>query len=261
MSDNKTWNALKTIAVLTADTARQQSRDRLFFVVLLFGVAMTLASLLFGAVSADQEIEVIRDIGLLTTELFGLAAAALGAVTLVLAEVESRAVYVVLARPLPRWHYIVGRALGLWAAIMAAVVVMAAFHVGLLLFKGGTVGPAFFAVYPFMALKLGVVTGLGVFLSVFSTSSSSALVMTACVWMAGHFMQEARFMAEKAGPLVGSLVRGVLLLIPDLQLLNARDVLGLPLAGTALFPALLQALGYTGACLALATVFFSKKEF
>lgn len=261
MSDKNVVQTLKTIAALAVDTARQQSRDRLFFVVYLFGGAMTLASLLFGAVSADQELDVIRDMGLLTTELFGLAAAALGAVTLILSEVESRGVYVVLARPIPRWCYIVGRALGLWSAIVTAMSVMAVFHVGLLLAKGGTVNGAFFAVYPFIAMKLAVVTGLGMFLSVFSTSSASALVFTACLWMVGHFTSEVRYMAEKAGPLAGALVKTFLLAVPDLQLLNARDALGLPVAGAAFWPAFMHAAGYTAASLALATALFSKKEF
>lgn len=261
MSDNNFLRGLKNIAILAADTARQQSRDRMFFVVFLFGGAMTLASLLFGAVSADQEIEVIRDLGLLTIELFGLATAILGATTLLLSEIESRAVYVILARPFPRWQYIVGRALGLWAAVAAAVAVMGLVHAGLFLLKGGALDRALLTVYPFVGLKLAVATSLGVVLSVFTTSSASALVTSVFLWMTGHFITEARFMAEKAGPLAGGILRGFLLVVPDLQLLNARDALSIPGGGIAFLPAFAHAAGYMTVCLALAAAMFSRKEF
>jgi hypothetical protein len=61
----------------------------LYLVVVLFGLLMMGATLLFGALAGDQEIRVILDLGLVTAELFGLATAMFGAVTLVLEEMES----------------------------------------------------------------------------------------------------------------------------------------------------------------------------
>jgi len=220
-----------------------------------------LASLLFGAVSADQQLEVIRDVGLLATELFGLAAACLGAVTLILTEIESRSLYLILARPIPRWYYIVGRAAGLWGAVFVAVLAMGAFHGGLLFFKGAPLDGAFLRVYPFIGMKLAVITSLGVALSVFSSSSASALVFTAAFWMTGNFVQEIRFMAEKVGPGVEFLIKAVIFSVPNLPLLNARDALALPKGVLAFGPALCYTVGYTTISLIVASFLFSKKEF
>jgi hypothetical protein len=45
-------------------TFLQQFRNRLYLVVVLFGLLMMAASLLFGALAGDQEVRVILDLGL-----------------------------------------------------------------------------------------------------------------------------------------------------------------------------------------------------
>jgi ABC-type transport system involved in multi-copper enzyme maturation permease subunit len=249
---------MKIIATFVWDTFLQQVRGRIFLVVLLFGVVMTAASLLFGAVSADQEIEVIRDVGLATTELFALATAALGAVTLVLSEIENRSLYAVLARPLPRWTYVVGRVVGLWLAVLSAAGVMTLVHVALLMMKGWRPEAVFFSAFPFLAMKLAVVTALAMMVSVMTTSPASALVFTSCLWMLGHFVREIRFMGEKAGPTLALAVKAVLAAVPNLQSLNARDAIGV---GSAPWSGCLHAALYAAACVTLAAGFFKRKEF
>jgi ABC-type transport system involved in multi-copper enzyme maturation permease subunit len=241
----------------------QQFRNRLYLVVILFGVLMLASSLLFGAMAADQEIRVILDLGLSATELFGLATAVFGAVTLVLEEMESRTIYLILTRPLPRPIYIVGRFVGLLLAVWASMAGMELLHVALLKLKGWEMEPRFLAVFPLMALKVMVATALALLCSLSFTSSASALVFTAFFWVLGHFGPELRFLAEKAGSAAAQIsVKVVLFLLPNLQVLNARDLFeipGFPMAQLA--HGALYALLYTGAAVALSTALFSRKEF
>jgi ABC-type transport system involved in multi-copper enzyme maturation permease subunit len=241
-------------------TFLQQFRNRLYLVVLFFGALLLAASLLFGAVAADQELRVILDLGLATAEFFGLVTALFGAVTLILEEMESRTIYLILTRPLPRPVYILGRSFGLLAAVAASVGAMAVLLALLLWAKGGAPGPEFYVAIPFILLKIGVVTALAVFFSLFSSSAAASVVFTFFFWVLGHFGRELRFLAEKSGGAAEAGLKALLLLVPDLARLNYRDFLHAPDAG-GFASAALYAVVYSAACFCLSAALFSRKEF
>ena len=240
---------MSAVLSIARHTFLQQFRNRLYLVVLFFGALIAAASLLFGALAADAELSVILDLGLAATELLGLAVAVFGAVTLVLEEMESRTIYLILTRPLPRWKYVLGRFAGLLAAGM--------------LLKGWSPEPFFFACYPFMALKIAVATALALFFSLFSTSQVSSVVFTLFFWLLGHFGSELEFLAEKARSGAAALgLKAFLLVLPRLELLNYKDLIEAPAAaaGPLLARGAVYAALYAGACLALSVTLFSRKE-
>jgi len=253
-------NAVLSIARVTFI---QQMRNRLYLVVFFFAAMLLGVSLLFGALAAEQELRVILDFGLATTELFGVVAAVFGAVTLVLEEMESRTLYLILTRPLPRAAYIVGRFLGLVAAVVASLLIMSVLHLLLLKVKGWETDYRVLAGLPFIYLKVVVCTALALFFSLFSSSAVSSVVFTFFFWILGHFGPELKFLMEKsASPATALLVKGVLFLVPNFQLLNYRDVFHVTGAGFAHAGAAAgYAFFYTAACLALSVALFSKKEF
>lgn len=244
-------------------TLTQQLRNRLYLVIILFGVLMVGASVLFGAVAADQEIRVILDLGFATTEFFGLAMALFGAVTLVLEEMESKTIYLILTRPQPRATYILGRFLGLVLAVWTGMALMEVMHFALLFFKGWKADPLTFAALPAMGLKVMIMTALALLCSLLFTSAPTATVFSLFFWVLGHFGEEIRFLAKKSGqPVAMALVKGLLWILPNLTMLNLRDHLeipGFPL--TQILPAALYALLYTGAALSLSIALFARKEF
>lgn len=252
------------IVSIARHTFIQQFRNRLYLVVMLFGALIAASSLLFGAVAADAELTVILDLGLAATELFGLAVAVFGAVTLVLEEMESRTVYLILTRPLPRWMYVLGRYFGLLAAVSASMGLMALMHVAVLLLKGWTPDALFFACYPFMLLKIALVTSLALFFSLFSSSHVSSIIFTLFFWLLGHFGTELEFLARKATNAAAGLgLKFFMFFVPRLDLLNFRDLLEMPdvAAGALLLRGAAYALLYAGACLTLSLTLFSRKEF
>lgn len=253
---------MRSILAIARYTFLQQFRNRLYLVVVLFGLLMVAASLLFGALAGDQEVRVILDLGLVTAELFGLATAIFGAVTLVVEEMESKTIYLILTRPLPRPFYVLGRFLGLLLAVGASMALMEIVHFSLLFLKGWTPDPVVFAALPLMGLKVMVMTALGLLCSLTFTSAPTATVFSVLFWVLGHFGSEIRFMAEKSGHLAKIMAEILCAVLPNLSLLNARDLIEMPGFGAA---PIVQGAGYavlyTLACLALSSALFSKKEF
>lgn len=253
---------MRSILAIARYSFLQQFRNRLYLVVVLFGLFMIAASLLFGALAGDQEIRVILDLGLVTAELFGLATAVFGAVTLVIEEMESKTIYLILTRPLPRPVYVFGRFLGLLTAVVASMALMELLHFSLLFLKGWTLDPAVFVALPMMGLKIMVMTALSLLCSLTFTSAPTATVFSISFWVLGHFGSEIRYMAEKSGSFAKVLAEVLCSLLPNLSLLNGRDLIEMPGFGwSPLAHGAGYAILYTSACLALSSALFSKKEF
>ncbi|HRY30174.1 MAG TPA: ABC transporter permease subunit, partial [Elusimicrobiota bacterium] len=220
---------MRSVLTIISYTFLQQFRNRLYLVVVFFGCVLLAVSLLFGAVAADQEVRVILDLGLAMTEFFGLLTAIFGAVTLVLEEMESRTIYLILTRPLPRGYYILGRFLGLLSAVAASMLLMGVLHLLLLGLKGWEWDFRYFVCYPPMFFKVMVISSLALFFSLFSSSAVSSVVFTFFFWVLGHFGPELKFLAQKNQNLPMTVGTKIFLFItPDLQMLNYRDFFHVP---------------------------------
>ncbi len=265
---------LRSILAIARTTVIEQIRNRLYLVILFFGGLVLVAAALLGALAPGHRTRVIFDLGLVTLELFGLATAIFGAVSLVLQETESKTIYLILTRPVGRSTYILGRFLGLVVAVACTMAAMALFHVAVLMwdmeyFREFTAGWSFARIYPMLLLmsmgKMLITAAIALFFSLFATSQVSALVFTSSFWIAGHFGPEMKFLIDRgtaAGP-SKALIKSVAALLPNFQYFNFRDMFQLPgfsgwsFTGTAA----VYCLGYTGFFLVLSTLWFSRKEF
>ncbi|MCM2267512.1 MAG: hypothetical protein NDI60_07010 [Elusimicrobiales bacterium] len=253
---------MKSIGVFFAVAANsfyESVRQRFFLLFAVFAFTAIYASVLAGVMAVDQEARVLADFGLALMELTALAYALFTASSVLLREAETKTIYLVFSRPVPRWAYLGGKLCGalLTAALMLAV--MGAMHLTLLALRGFGLPPCYAWAVLGSFLKLAVITSSAFFISLFSTSAVSTMVISGILWTAGHFVSEAGFLAERAQGAAALALKAVLWLIPNLQLFNARDAAG---AACALPPlAFAAAAAWTlGACLS-ALWLLSRKEF
>jgi ABC-type transport system involved in multi-copper enzyme maturation permease subunit len=100
---------------------REAVRDRVLFGVL----GLAVASLLFGTslawLSVNEQARVLTDHGIVTISwLANLVAIFLGA-SFLYKEVELRTLYVILAKPVARWQFVLGRYLGIVATALVFI--------------------------------------------------------------------------------------------------------------------------------------------
>lgn len=248
--------------VLAAQTLRERLRDRSLQAAAVFAGVLLYMSLILGALAVDQELRVLLDFGLGFIELMALGMAAFSAATSLLQEIETKTIYLILTRPVPRWAFLAGRWLGLWLASACAVGAMCAMHLTLLLIKGWPFSAAYLLAAGGILLKLAVATALATLLALSTTSAQTALTITAIVWTLGHFIPEIRFLSGRSGA-AGALLAGASRLLPNLQLLNYRDRLDVPGGALAAAPGWLgpaYAAAYAGLCLGAAYLFLRRKE-
>ncbi|MHC5068785.1 MAG: ABC transporter permease [Planctomycetota bacterium] len=112
------------IVAIAAATCREAVRGRSFLgllVLFIVGVGITRC---VGWLAADGGTVVMADLVLSLQALMGVLVAVATGSVLVHSEVRQRTLYTVLSRPLPRWHFVFGKFLGLVGALLAGQLAM-----------------------------------------------------------------------------------------------------------------------------------------
>ena len=85
---------------------------------------MVASSKLFGMLTVGDETKIIKDIGLAAMQFFSMLIAVMMSMILISREVDSRTVFNILAKPVRRWQFILGKYLGLVSIVAANLVLI-----------------------------------------------------------------------------------------------------------------------------------------
>lgn len=254
------------IWVIAQNVFWETIRDRILYLAGLFAVIIVAAAALLPQVAAGTEDKILLDVGLAALGLIGLIVAVFVGTGLVNKEIEKRTVLVLIAKPVSRSEFIVGKHIGLSAVILVLLTVMSAIYLGVLSLNQ--------IAYPlesillslgFLFLELSLIVAVAILFGVF-TSSLLATLLTFAVYLMGHFSQDLVALSQLSeNPDVQRVVQGLYLVLPDLSRLTWRNQ---AIYGLELFPAppeLLAHAGYgilyTFLLLLIATFIFSRREF
>jgi ABC-type transport system involved in multi-copper enzyme maturation permease subunit len=257
---------LNRVAAVAANTFRESVRQRVLYNLILFAVLMTLAGTFLNEFSLRQDSKIVRDVGLASMEFFGTLIALFIGVGLVSQEMERRSIYPLLAKPLGRGEFLIGKFLGLAVTLLVNVSVMTLglwltlwwqrdgrFEVGLLQ-----------AIVPIYAGLL-VVVGLALLFSTL-TSSTLAAVCAISVTVVGRYadiLKNAGTLGEHLPGWFAHVTRGLFWLLPNLRHFDLKDrvVHGAVIPISEIAWILLYGAVYTSALLSLAYLAFRRRDF
>ncbi len=248
------------ILTLASVTLREALRQKLAVNLLLFALLVMSGSIIISELTFGEQYRIIADLTLTSAQLFGsLIAVFLGAAS-VAGDVKSRVLYPILAKPVGRWEYLVGRYSGLVITLWLNLAVMASTTVLVLAVYGGGFEQVpwtqLAAAFAGLAAQLGVIGAVAVLFSAF-TNTTLAAIFTLSVVVAGHFVRELLVFWRGLAPL-----RAVGLLLPNLAALDLKPTLVYrqPVAYDLFGLALLHALLYAAVMLALASAIFGRRD-
>jgi len=188
---------LSRIMAVAANTFRETVRERVLYNLVLFAMLMTLAGLLLGPLSIRQDEKIIKDIGLASIDLFGTAIALIMGVGLVSKEIERRSLYPLLAKPLTRGEFFLGKFAGLAFTLLVNVAAMTVgLYATLLATKRSADVELLQGVFP-LYLGFLLVVALAMFFSTVTSSTLSA-VCTLGLALAGRYTDVIRNLREVA---------------------------------------------------------------
>ncbi|MGA9890477.1 MAG: ABC transporter permease, partial [Candidatus Acidiferrales bacterium] len=181
-------------AAVAVNTFREAVRDRVLYNLIFFALMMIGAAILVGQISIGVERLVIVNLGLSAISIFGIIMAIFIGVGLVYKEIEKRTLYSLLAKPIRRWEFLVGKFAGLLltlvvnTALMTLGLAAALFYVSRSFDRSDAT--ILTAVY-FILLELALITALALFFSCFSSPMLSTLY-TLGIYVAGVFAPDIK---------------------------------------------------------------------
>src|SRR5262249_21025214 len=219
------------------------------------------------------------------SSLLGIVATA----QLIPRDLEERTIYTILAKPVPRYEYLLGKLLGVFVLLALSILAMSVLFLGLLFVRqemlvseavrsgaglpptqlreamrtlkasafNCNLLPGIVLIY----LKAATLAALTLFVSTFATSNIFSIVVMVFVYFIGHLQATARtywLETHSAGQLGRVFLGLVALLFPDLQLFDLVDDI---VAGTTISAALFAKTALLGCVYTSVYLFFAWVSF
>ena len=254
---------MRGIAVIAWNTFRENLRDKILYNLLFFAMLVIGMSVLLGGLTISEQKKIVTDMGLAAINLFGVIIAIFVGIGLVSKEIERRTVYTIMARPISRAQFILGKYFGLILTLLINVLIMTAVFFGTLWMDRTPVHPALLQAVQLIFMELLLVTALALFFSTFSSATLSG-ILTLAIYVVGHLTADLKDLAEKThSGLVKAVMTGLYYVCPNLEALNVK---GQASAGTAValsYQALASAYGllYAAMLITAACLVFRYREF
>ena len=285
--------SLGRVTAISGNTLTGLVRLKIFYGLLLFALLLIGASAFMARMTFQQEFQVLKDVGLGAMSIFTSLLAILATARLLPQEIEERTAYTVLAKPVSRFEYLLGKLLGVFLLLALSLLAMAALFFAVLVLREQSVlaetgrqmsgappeqvADALTGVraaayntnlFPGIAVlyaKACLLAALTLFVSTFASSTLFTIIVMAFVYFIGHLQSIAReywLQSNTAGWLTKTFLAVVALLFPDLQSFNLTDdvVAGTAIPVSLLLKVLSMALFYCAFYLALAWGAFFRKE-
>ncbi len=292
------------ILAVAGVTFTQLVRMRLFLVLAVFGIGFLALQFLpyQGQLGVEfrgvQQLQLIKDIATGCMQLFGLIFCVGATALLIPRDTEDRILYTILCKPVPRFDYLAGKALGVLGLLLAMLLLMDALMSCILWLREASIAaelrealahqgiaPAEMAPYLeqvhaagntadtqrailAMFLGYGVLTTLTLLFSCFTSGTIVSMIFGLGAYFVGMF-QGQLFTALTAdgqsgiSPAMQLARQGISILLPDFSLFSLTDTAtaGTPLGWGMLGSLVLIAAAYMLLHLLTAAWLFARKEF
>lgn len=281
------------VAVLGWTTLTELIRLKVFYFLLIFALLVIGNSAFMAQLSFEEEMQMLKDVSLGAMSIFTSLLAILGTAMLLPKDIEERTIYTILAKPVPRYEYMLGKLVGMLVLLFLSVLLMSGLFLLVLwireqqllaatmqelsgapeedvqfaldrvreaTFQWGLAG-AIVMVW----MKSAVLTAITLLISSFATSAIFAMITATAVYFIGHLQATARdFWLAGADPewWTRLLLALVALLFPDLQLFSLADpvVAGTPIPWGMFWQTLALGGVYVAVYYFLAAFVFSGRE-
>src|SRR6184192_91546 len=258
--------SLSRILTITRNTLIELTRLKVFYVLLVFALFLIGSSIFMAQFSFQQEFQILKDVSLGAISIFTSLLAIVATARLLPQDTEDRTIYTILAKPVPRFEYILGKIAGVLLLLAISTFVMSAAFLLVLYLREqavihATLGqmsgappeqiadalrairssalnidifPGIIIIY----LKACLLAALTLFVSTFATTNIFTIVVMAFIYFIGHLQATAReywLQEHGSGWITRVFLAIVALLFPDLQAFNLVDDI---VAGNAISVAL-----------------------
>ena len=250
----KKMKSLRGTWAIGWNTFTELVRMKVFYFLLIFALLIIGNSAFVAKFSFQEQFQMLKDISLGAMAVFTSLLAILATANFLPKDMEDRTIYTILAKPVPRFSYLLGKLLGILLLLGLSILLMTGLFLAVLWLRehwvlsetraqlAGApaeeialalreVTAATFNVnlVPGIAIifaKAALLAALTLFISTFSTSGIFTILMTVAIYFIGHLQATAREFWLAGVDIqwwTRVLAAVVALIFPDLQAFNVTD--------------------------------------
>ncbi|MDD2516413.1 MAG: ABC transporter permease subunit [Candidatus Gracilibacteria bacterium] len=244
-------------------TFRELTRNKVLYIILLFGLALIFFSLFLSSLSLGETNKIVLDFGLAMIEIFGFITVIFVGSQLLFREIDGKNIYLILSKPIARYEFILGKFLGFSSILFVAILFQSIiFFITLFLSKTPLTIWIIFSII-FIYLKLIILFALILFLSTFM-SSILLIIISILIYFTAHSVSAIIDLAIKSNNTFFIYLSKFLgVIFPNFESLNIKNLVGTiqNIDPKFIVINLIYALVYLIVILIFTIFIFNKKEF
>lgn len=242
------------IATIARNTFTELVRQKVFYILLVFALAAIGSSIFMAQLRVEAQFQMIKDVCLGSMAIFTSLLAILATASFLPSDSEDRTIYTLLAKPVPRFAYLLGKLGGIILLLLLFTLMMTVVFCAVLWMREQSVLAQIqqeFASAPaeelqqavksvtdatfninlipgilLIFVKAALLAALTLFISTFATSALFTVMITAAIYFIGHLQATAREYWLQGADIqwwTRILIALIALLFPDLQAFNLAD--------------------------------------
>jgi ABC-type Na+ efflux pump permease subunit len=243
--------SLSRVTAIASNTLLELVRLKVFYFLLLFALLIIGSSFFTSRFTFQEQFQVLKDVSLGAMSIFTWLLGVLATAMLLPKDIEDRTLYTILAKPVPRFEYLLGKFLGVLFLLFIAISLMSAVFVLVLYTReqeallnaarvvaakdlndevaairaasfNSNLLPGIIIIY----LKSALCAALTLLLSTFASSWIFTVIISVVTYIIGHIQpiaREAYLASATVSPFTKVFLALVSLLIPDLTSLSLVD--------------------------------------
>lgn len=255
---------LGRISVIAFNVLRETLREQVLYLTLLFTLILIAAVYLLPQLSASGEKKIILDVGMAAIEVVGLIVSVFVGTALINKEVDKRTIFVLIAKPMSRAEFILGKHLGISAVLALLIGAMSIILITVLTFDQIAIPiPEVLVANFYIFCQLMLLGAIAMLFGTF-TSSLLAALLTFATYLVGNFSRDLLALGEiSKNESLQAVTRIIYLILPDLSRANLKNeaVYGILPSIPDLINNGIYILSYTLLVLAIAILIFARRQF
>lgn len=248
---------------IAKNTFRETIRDRILRVIIGLCFIVFLISKGIAEISMGQDIKIIADFSLWGIDVFGMTLCIFIGASLIYKEVDKRTLYTVVACPLSRWEFILGKYLGMNATLALSVLLMGIVFYIFFWICGGVFHWKMVGAIFLLFLGLTMLNAIAIFFSTMASPTLSA-VFTVAIFLTGRASYELKYLSERYIGIKRDIFMWLYYLLPNFNNFNIKLIAVHDLPIDHPIASFCGAIGYTllysAFMLYLASIIFKKKN-
>ncbi|MEM6402468.1 MAG: ABC transporter permease, partial [Cyanobacteria bacterium P01_D01_bin.116] len=215
---------LNRVFAVSNNSFREVVRDRIFYIIGFYAVILGIAVSLLPQLAAATEDKMFLDLGLAAMSSLSLIIAVFVGTGLISKEIEKRTILMLIAKPVSRNEFILGKYLGLSTVLALLVIAMSLIY--LIFLQANNIsysGTSIVLNAIFLILQLSLISAIAITFGVF-TGSILATALTFAVYLMGNITQDLLKLARiSENPGLEKITQGLYILLPDLSRLDLKN--------------------------------------